>query len=51
MTSKYLKLFNTYLVERNGALWKTFFSAPQNAKKEKQLEHKNEVHNGMFIDR
>ena len=31
--SKYLKPFNTYLVGRNGATWKTCFSAPQNAKK------------------
>ena len=33
LTSKYKKLFSTYLVGRNGAMWKTCFSAPQNAKK------------------
>ena len=33
LTSKYLKLFSTYLVGRNGAMWKTSFSAPKNAKK------------------
>ena len=32
-TSKYLKIFSTYLVGRNGAMWKTCFSAPQNEKK------------------
>jgi len=50
LTSKYLKIFNTYLVERNGTLWKTFLSAPQNAKKEKQLKNKNAVNNVIFID-
>jgi len=33
LTSKYLKLFSTYLVERNGTMWKTCVLAPQNAKK------------------
>jgi len=31
LTPKYLKLFSTYLVRRNGAMRKTCFSAPQNA--------------------
>ena len=39
-TSKYLKIFGTYLVGRNGAIWNTCFSAPQNAKKENRLKHK-----------
>ena len=38
LTSKYPKLFSTYLVGRNGAKWKTRFSAPQNTKKENQLK-------------
>jgi hypothetical protein len=42
--------FSKYLVERNGALWNTWFSAPQNAKKENQLKHKNQVRNRFFID-
>jgi hypothetical protein len=32
-TSTYLKIFSTYLVGRNGAMWNTCFSAPENAKK------------------
>ena len=35
LTSKHLKLFITYLVERNWTMWKTWFSAPQNTKKKK----------------
>ena len=31
LTTEHPKLFSTYLLERNGALWKSFFSAPQNA--------------------
>ena len=31
LTSKHPKLFSTLLVERNGAVWKSCFSAPQNA--------------------
>jgi len=50
LTSKYLKPFSTYLVGRNGAIWKTSFSAPQYVKKENQLKHKNQVHNRLFID-
>jgi len=38
-TSKNLKLFSTYLVGRNGTMWKTWFSAPQNTTKENQLKH------------
>ena len=49
LTTKYLKLFSTFLVGRNGVMWKTCFSAPQNAKKN-QLKHKNQVHNRHFID-
>ena len=49
-TSKYLKLFSTFLVGRNGAMWKTCFSALQNAKKENQLKPKKQVHNRHFID-
>ena len=32
LTSKYLKIFSTFLMVRNGAMWITCFSAPQNAK-------------------
>ena len=33
------------------AMWKTFFSAPQNAKKkENQMKHKNQVRNRLLID-
>ena len=51
LTSKHLKLFSIYLVGRNGTMWKTRFSAPQNAKKENQLKPKNQVRNRLFIDR
>jgi len=40
LTSKLLKLFITYLVGRNGTMWKRCFSSPQNARKENQLKHK-----------
>ena len=50
LTSKHLKLFSTYLVGRNGTMWNTCFSAPQNAKKENQLKHKNQVRNRLLID-
>jgi len=33
LTTKHLKPFSTYLVERNGAMWKTCFSGPQMRKK------------------
>ena len=33
LTSKHLKLFSTYLLARNGTMWKTCFSATKNAKK------------------
>ena len=49
LTSKHLKLISTLLVGRNGAMWKTCFSAPQNAKKENQLKHKNEVRNRHLL--
>ena len=45
-----LKLFSTYPVGRNCAMWKTCFSAPQNAKKENQLKHKNQVRDRLYID-
>ena len=48
LTSKYLKLISTYLVVRKGATWLTCYSVPQNAKKENQLKHKNQVHNRLF---
>jgi len=32
LTFKHLKPFSTYLVGRNGTMWKSCFSAPQNAK-------------------
>ena len=50
LTSKHLKLFSTYLVVRNGTMWKTCFPNPQNAKKENQLKHKNQLRNRLFID-
>ena len=50
LTSKYLKLFSTYLVGQSGAMWQTCFSALQNAKKENQLKPKNQVHNRHFMD-
>jgi len=45
LTSKHLKRFFTYPVERNGAMWKKWYSAPKNAKKEQQLKHKNQEGN------
>ena len=33
LTSKHIKLFSTYLVQRNNTMSKTCFSVPQNAKK------------------
>ena len=50
LTSKHSKHFSTYIVERNGAMWKTCFSAPQNAKKEHQLKHKNQVRYWSLIE-
>jgi hypothetical protein len=41
LNSNHLILLITYLVERNGAMWEMCFSAPQIAKKENQLKHKN----------
>ena len=49
-TSKPPKIFSTYLVERNGDMWKTWFSASQNAKNEHQMEHKNQVHNRRYLE-
>jgi hypothetical protein len=43
LNSKHKKLFSTYLVEWNGAMLKTCFSAPQIAIKEHQLKHKIKV--------
>jgi len=45
LTHKYLKLFSTYLVGRNGTMWITCFTAPQNANKENQMQHKNQERN------
>jgi len=45
LISYHLKLFSTYLVRRNGAMWRTCFSAPQYAKLENQLKHINQVRN------
>ena len=50
LTSKYMYLFNTYHVGRNGALWITWISDPQNSKKDNLLKHKNQVHNRHFND-
>ena len=50
LTSMYLKLFSTYLVGRNRAMWKTCFSAPRKTKKENQLKQKTQVHNRPLID-
>ena len=51
LNSTHLKLFSTYLVVQNGRMWKAWFSAPRNAKKENQLKHKNQVRNRLFVDR
>jgi len=50
LTSNHLKLISTQHVGRNGEMWKTCFSAPQNARKENKLKHKNQVRNSLFID-
>jgi hypothetical protein len=47
LTSMYQKIFSTYLAGQNGAMWIPCISAPQNAKKENQLKHKNQVHNRL----
>ena len=49
LTSMYLKLFSSHLVGRNGSMWITCFSAPQNAKKLNQLKHKNQVRNRLLL--
>jgi hypothetical protein len=49
LTSKLLKLFSTYLEGRNGAMWNLCFSAPQNAKKDNHLKHKNQVPNTLLL--
>jgi hypothetical protein len=49
LTSMYMNLFCTYLVERNGAMRITCFSGPKNSKKNK-LKRKNQVRNRLFID-
>jgi len=49
LTFNHLKPFRTYLVGRNGAIWKTCFSPPQNTKEENQMKHKNELRNRLFI--
>ena len=50
LTSNHFNLISTYLVGRKGVMWKTCFSASQNAKNESQLKHKNQVRNRLFVD-
>ena len=50
LTSNHFNLISTYLVGRNGVLWKTCFSASQNAKYESQRKLKYQVRNRIFID-
>ena len=40
LTSNHINLISTLLVGQNGVMWKTCFSASQNAKNESQLKHK-----------
>ena len=51
LTSEHFNLISTILVERIEVMWKTCFSASQNANNESQLIHKNHVRNRVFIDR
>ena len=48
LTSNHFSLISTYLVGRNGVMWKTCFTVSQNAKNESQLKHKNQVRNRLF---
>ena len=50
LTSNHFYLISTLLIGQNGVMWKTCFSASQNAKNESQLNHKNLVRNRHFID-
>jgi len=50
LTSKHAKVFSTYLVAWNGATWKSWFSARQNAENEHQQKHKNQVRNWRFLE-
>jgi len=50
LSSKHPILFSTLHVERNGQKWKTYFSAPLNAKKKHQLEHKNQIRKWRYLE-
>ena len=50
LKSTQLKLFKTYLLDRNGTRGKTWFSAPKNSTKANQLKLKNQLRNRHFID-
>jgi len=50
LTSNHFNLRTTQLVGRNGVMWKTCFSASQNAKNESHLKHENHVRKRLFID-
>ena len=49
-TPKHLNPFSTFLMGRNGTIWKTCSSAIQNAKKQNQLKQKNQVRNRLLIE-
>ena len=48
LKSKYRNLFITFFVVRNGAMWRSCFSAPKNAKKN-QLKHKTKWITGFLF--
>ena len=47
--SNHFNLISTYLVGRKGVMWKTCFSASQNAKNDSHPKHKNQVRNRLFL--
>ena len=49
LTSNHFNQISKYLVGRNGVMWKTCFSASQNAKNESQPKHKNQVRNRHLL--
>jgi len=49
LTSKLLKPSGSYIVLRNGEMWKRYFSAPQNVKKENQMKHKYQVRTKFIL--
>ena len=49
LTSKHLKIFSTYLVGRNVAIWETCFSATQNAKKENSWNIKSKCVTNILL--